>query len=758
MKYLYSWLKEFDPTLGTIEDTVARMIQLGHDVSDVQPITFDNIIVGVITAVEAHPNADRLSYVAVHDGTNDFRVVCGAPHLEVGQKVAYAKVGTVLPCGITLRQATIRGIVSDGMLCAEDELGIGPSHEGLLSIPSDAELGTALADVVSADAIIHVDVTPNRGDVLSHFGMARDLHAIDNAQVLEPALSEPRYSGSGDVVIAAPHADTYALSLGIAKLSENTKLPATPLLMASRLNLLGQKLVNCAVDLTNYMMLAYGQPLHVYDMDKLGDKPIITVRRAHVGEAFRGLGDQHHNLGPESLVVTAHDLPVALAGILGGDSSKATESTTNFLFEAAIFDARAIKAAADHTKCYTESSQRFIRGIDPQLHDKVLAHTQAVFQTLTQSAAYNPVTYISPSFVSSHQATSIRADYFTRFTGKPTPTDRLEAVLGGLGIIYAIEDDSYTVTPPQWRFDLALPIDYVEEWCRVIGIDTIAPAILPASVPQWKRSKWWRQEWLKDTLVSLGAMEIATYPFMSKQDYDLFTSSTDPLTLRESPQEDRPWLRHTLIPGGLQAVAANPEVPFFLAFEIANVFKDVEVQHIAILAASNTTADVDAWWSNFFERLRLPVASWMGRVKVCEPHIIEAYKIRKHHVTVLELPIDTMLVTNYDIPNVVIPDLNTIQYTPRSKYQASRRDVAVLVDSTVDPNAVLAGIRNLDTMIVDADLFDRYTDEKLGEGKQSLAFRLMYQAEDHTLTETEIEALHLRVTTYLEEHYHATVR
>ncbi len=754
MKYLYSWLKEYYPNLPPVDELSDLLIKIGHDIEACVPVVYEGICVAEIKSVAKHPNADRLSVVEVTDGTHDYSVVCGAPNLEVGQKVAYAAVGATLPCGFTLKQAEIRGVQSNGMLCAEDELGLGKSHASLLPLPADATLGQPITAYVPEEAVFNLDITPNRGDVLSHFGLARDIQAAHAHTVLEPKFTTPQWHGqtSESVSIGDIHPDARAFSLGLV----TSEMPGkTPLWLQARLNLLGQRSINLATDITNYLLLAYGQPLHAYDADKLPAKPVYSVRRAHNQEQFQGLTGKMFTLTPQALVVATNDKAIALAGVLGGETTKVGDKTTRVLFESAHFYAKPIRIMARGLQTLTDSAIHWERGVDFKLMEKVLHEAQAMYCELTNGQAYEPMLKVNPSH---DETVSCDLDFaaMQQEIGTTIEPEKMKELLTGLGCTF----NETTVQPPSWRPDLRIPEDYTEEVVRLIGLHELNKKPLSASVPQWRRSKWWRQEFLKDNLVSLGAMEISTYPFISNEELQLFPTTTQPIVLTQPAIEGKSIMRTSLIPGALSAIAANPETPQLILFEVAKVYNTKqETDMLVIATAGSNQAELDGWWQHLFERLRLPVSSWMTRVETVADEIKNYYKIRKPSVMVLTLPVSDLLQgKQFENPTVSVPDLDEISYASLSKFQASRRDVAFLVkkDHTVDE--ITQSIRALDPRIVAAELFDTYTDSKLGDDVYSLAFHIVYQAPDRTLTTDEIQDLHQKVENHIQEHYHGTIR
>ncbi len=757
MKYLYSWLKEYYPELPSVQETDDLLVQLGHTPEHIETLTYPGVNVAEVIAVHPHPNADKLQLADVNLGDRTVRVVCGAPNLAVGQKVPYASLGASLPCGLTIKAAKIRGEESEGMLCAPDELGLGESHDGLLILGEDAQVGDPITAYIPEDAILDLEITRNRGDVLSHFGLARDIHAAHAQSLLEPHFLTVNYSETTPVEIGAVHPDADSVSFGAVKLE--TPQP-TPRLITSRLNLLGHKIINLPTDITNYLLLGFGQPLHAYDAARLSSKPVFGVRRAQSAEQFSGLNSKTYDLTPENLVITENDKPVAIAGILGGEDTKVTDTTTSVIIESAHFNPKAIGVGSRALNLATEGAIRWDRGVDPALQSTVLAHAQALLAHITHGTPTTPVTQDNKSDGTPVSVTT-SAEQISGAIGKAIEEATIINYLKALGFTVTQENESFTATSPSWRFDIAAKEDIVEEIVRMVGVQTLPKKALAATVPQWKRSKWWRQEYLKDMLVALGGQEIMTYPVMSHEEAEQFTPGKELPVIKTAPLEGKNLMRSTLIPGTLQTIAQNPETPYLIFFEMAKVYTTPEEPVMLCISVSGSQQDtIDAWWQNYFERLRLPVSSWMSRVTTCGANTLQHYKIRKPIVTVLELSVNELLShVNTDRISVAIPEIDTITYSPLSKYQMSRRDIAVVVDTQHDAEVIAQALRDLDDAIVDVTLFDIYRDpHKIGENKQSIAMHIGYQADDRTLSNDEITALHERVETYLKEHYDATIR
>ncbi len=754
---MYSWLREFYPALPKLGDIERRLIWLGHDVENIERLLYLGLVVGEIRRLEPHPNADRLVLLDVFDGQTSHSIVCGDTSVSVGQKVIYAPPGTSLPCGVTIKKALVRGVSSDGMACAADELGIAPARGSLYPLPPEAAIGKPVAAYLPEDGVISLDITPNRGDVLSHFGLARDLLALVERRRLVAKFSRVDYATDpqSPLTISDLHRDAPILSLGSATYaSENA---VTSAFVASRLNLAGSKTINLPTDIANYLMLAYGLPIHAYDRSKLSVEPQFAIRRAKDGETVRGLNDTDYTLTPQALVVTDGDRAVAIAGIMGDDTTKTSRHTQEVVFECAYFQPKAIDIAARGLNLLTESAARFSRGVDWVLADDIVREAQAMIQSLAGATVFPPVKKV----VLCPQTPVVEAEVATigKILGRSITQEEMTHLLTAVGVaVTTTARGVLKLQSPSWRYDLNLPIDYAEETARMIGLEEWQKKPLTATVPQWKRSKYWRQEQLKDVLVNLGALEIATYPFVNRQEVALFGLNQN-YRLVSTVFDTESWLRSSLLPGMCRALGDNPETPSLFLFEIAKVFGPLEVPKVAIIASGPNETELDDWWKHLFERLNLPVSSWMSRAQPLRQDVLAYYKIRKPFATTLQVGLDELLTAKSGTVSATIPDLDSVVYTPLSKYQTSRRDIALVVSRQTNPVEIAEAIGKLTSTIVGVELFDQYTDkEKLGANRQSLAYRIVYQAADHTLTAEEIQACHRQVEEFVQNNFGATLR
>lgn len=760
MTYLYSWLKDYCPDLPTDETELsALLLRLGHDIDQLERYDYPGIVIGEITSVAPHPQADRLSLTTVKIDQDDTEqsIVCGAPQLAVGQKVAVALPGTVLACGITLKPAKIRGIESHGMLLAGDELAINRDHSLLWYAPDDAIVGKPVAEYLPPEYRMELKITHNRGDVLSHYGLARDLAAGLSTTFND--LADPATENTDRPIVEFGNFHPECDSFAVQPVTNLTKLD-TPTWLSSRLNLIGQKSYNAPIDITNYILFDLGQPLHAYDADKLAEPPRFSVRRAHEGESFETLEAKTITLNPDALVVTNHDEPVALAGVIGGQASAVTGKTKNIIFEAAHFAPKAVALMMKRYGLTTEAGYRWVRGVDPAINTRALSKATAL---LAEASNGQPAKIaVGKQPIIHHAKLTVPATEINRLLGSRHTAKEIGDRLAPLGLtpIESI-DDSLTVSIPTWRTDISIPVDIAEELVRLADINTIPATALGPSLPTWKRSRFWQVEKIKDILVRQGLVEIVTYPFVSRYELKQFSGRSDAaVELKLAPIGGDRFMRQSLLPALYATMSRQAETPVNKLFEINKIYyNDHEETWLAIGLAGPNQADLDHAWQNILELLHLPVGSWMSRVVDTSDDVKQQYKLRKQFVTAFTAPIDDILsYAKPDSQSVTMPEIEKIAYQPVAKFPPSRRDLAIIVDAKLDPVSVTADLRDLDPLIVDVEHFDTFTSPSFGADRRSLAFHLTYQSPDHTLTDGEVDAVHQKVEDYVKEHYHGQIR
>jgi len=516
MKAPLNWLKDYVDITLTPAELAERLTLAGFEVGEIQAIggSWDNIVVGQIVAVNPHPNADRLRLATVDLGTGQETVVCGAPNLNTGDRIAFARVGARLinPYnGQTeeLKPAKIRGVVSSGMICSEKELGISDSHEGIMVLSAEAPVGKPLADCLG-DTMLDLDITPNRPDCLSVVGIAREAAALSGQSLHIPEISYEEAAAPIDGQISIEIADPDLCPRYCASLITGVKIAESPAWMQERLIACGQRPINNIVDITNYVMLEYGQPLHAFDYDRIRGRKII-VRRAVEAENFFTLDDIERKLSHDMLVIADGEGTVAIAGVMGGLNSEVTESTGAILLEAASFNPASIHYTSHHLSLPSEASMRFERGISAGMTIPALKHATQLIAQLGGGKIARGIVDVYPG-KQEPEPIGLTTDEVKRILGVEFSLDQIAGTLTSLGFDCKIEGAQVRATAPYWRSDVKQPVDLIEEVARIIGYDRIPMTMLSDPLPrQNPEPALSLNARIRQSLVGYGFQEVITY-------------------------------------------------------------------------------------------------------------------------------------------------------------------------------------------------------------------------------------------------------
>lgn len=788
MRVPEQWLREWvDPRVDT-EGLCERLTLLGLEVDGVETAApaFSDVVIGEIVAVDAHPQADRLRVCRVSDGREEFRVVCAAPNAAAGLRVPFARVGANLPGGC-IRQATLRGVESDGMLCSARDLGIARQHEGLLELPADAPLGQDLRRYGGFDeSVIELELTPNRGDCLSIRGVAREVAAAWRLQPNVPAI-EPVPATRDDafaVWLAQPEACPRYVGRVIREVDTAA---ATPIWMAERLQRAGIRPLSAVVDITNYVMLELGQPMHAFDLRRL--KEGLFVRWSRPGERLALLDGRSVELDDDTLVIADASGPIALAGIMGGESTAVDEGTRDVFLESACFLPAAMAGRARRYACHTDSSHRFERGVDPEL--QALAVERATGLILQVCGGQPGPTHDSSesNALPARPAIGLRRNRIERLLGYRPPDGEIEEILRRLGLMVTPVESGWTAIPPSWRYDLSIEADLIEEVARVWGYNRVqrthgsrVPRV--AGEAESHRSA----EALRDLLVARDYREVITYSFVDPALQRRIDPDTEPLALANPIASDMGVMRTGLWPGLLQALRhnLNRQQERVRIFELGRSFQPhrssgLEQDVVAGLAAGPVLPER---WGNppraadFFDlkgdveallgrdgRRRLECvagqhpalhpgqcarvdldgqpAGWLG---VLHPRLQDE----------LELGVAPVL---FELALRPLLEVGLPAYRPVSRYPSIRRDLAVVVADELPAGELLRSVRQAaGEDLQDAFIFDVYRGKGVDSGRKSVALGLILQGLSRTLTESEVEGVTRVVLDLLEQRHGATLR
>ena len=554
-----NWLREWaNPSLSS-EDLVEQLTMAGLEVDSVSPasIPLENIVVAEVVSCEKHPDADRLNLCQVNDGSADqpVQVICGAKNVRTGLKVAFARVGAELP-GIKIKKAKLRGVESFGMICSEQELQMADSSEGILELASDAPLGQSIEDYLSLnDTLIEIDLTPNRGDCLSIAGVAREVAANNEIEINTPAIK----------AVLATHNDTVSVELLAAEscpaytgriIKSVNPVAVTPLWMQEKLRRCGLRSISPVVDVTNYIMMELGQPMHGFDLGKISGG--IQVRMANAGEKLELLDGSTVECRDDTLVIADHQQALALAGIMGGQSSAVTDDTVDIFLEAAFFAPALLAGKARSYGLHTDSSHRFERGVDPLLQQQAIERaTQLIVEIMGGDPG--PVIHQNQKqYLPQNPQVVLRHTRIERMLGISVEKPAVENMLKGLEMQYEATDEGWQVVAPSYRFDINIEADLIEEVGRLIGYNQIPGTREAAHASMNSFSEKNRStNQLRDILVSRGYFEAITYSFVSPELQAILQPDRQTLTLANPISSDMSEMRTSLLPGLVQAMKHN---------------------------------------------------------------------------------------------------------------------------------------------------------------------------------------------------------
>ena len=789
MKFSESWLRTFvNPDLST--DALAHLLTMaGLEVEEQDPVApaFTQVVVAHVLEVVKHPDADRLNVCQVDTGNGPVQIVCGAPNVAAGLKVPCALPGAVLPGDFKIKVAKVRGVESSGMLCSARELGIAEDASGLLVLPADAPVGESIRRYLDLDdTLFTLKLTPNRADCLSLTGVAREVSALTGVAAVYPVVEPvvPACDARREVVLDAPEAcPRYA---GRVVRGINAKAP-TPEWMQKRLERSGIRSISAVVDVTNYVMLELGQPLHAFDDAKL--QGAIHARLPKAGEKLLLLNEQTIDIDADVLVIADDAKPLALAGIMGGEESGVTLETTDLFLESAFFTPFAIAGKARRYGFSSDASHRFERGVDFAGAVRALERATRLILDVCGGQA-GPVTE-AVAALPQRQPVRLRTARVNKVLGVPFSAEAIASLLGRLGLPFVQEGGDFVVTPPSFRFDIEIEEDLIEEVVRVHGYDEIpAPppvaraAMLP--MPEGKR----QIQRLRQVLADAGYQEVVNFAFVEEGWEKDFGGNADPIRLANPIASQMGVMRSTLI-GGLVATLANNlkrKQSRVRIFETGRSFhKDAAAQPVAgyrqpwkLAGLAAGDALPEQWGSaarkvDFFdvkgdlEALLQPFAARFEKAAHPALHPGRAARLLldgKEIGVVGELHPEW--VQKYDLPSPPVVfelDLEPLlagrlpQYAELSRFPAVVRDLAVVVDKGMALQSLLDGLKaQRPPLVQDIQLFDVYTGKGVDEGKKSLAFRIVMQDTQKTLQDAEVDVALQQLVALLEHQFAAKLR
>ncbi len=790
MKVSVSWLKELVDIDMEVEALAHALTMGGLEVEEITPLAadFSGIVVAHVKSVAPHPNADKLRITEVDAGTGHIlQIVCGAPNVAAGQKVPCALIGAKLPGedgkSFEIKKAKLRGVESSGMLCSGRELGLSSDHSGLLVLDADAPVGRDVRDILGLDDVyLTLKLTPNRGDCLSMFGVARDVAAITGSRLrLPPAppVAEEAHDRREVRISQTPECGQY-LGRVIRGMNADAKTPAW---MARRLERAGLRAIHPLVDITNYVMLERGQPMHAFDHAKL--EGTIDVRFMRPGERIKLLNGDEIESRERLLAITDESGPVALAGVMGGFDSMVGEGTTDVFFEAAFFSPQAVQGKTRELALTSDAAYRFERGVDPGATGAALERATALALEICGGRA-GPIT-AAHGELPKHESVVVRPGRVRQLLGYYLPDDDMHAILRRLSCLPEPAGDAIAVTAPSWRFDLALEEDYVEEIARVHGYDHVPAEAPRSSIPMLAVREGARDRFaLRHLLADLGYQEVINYSFVSEEWERDFAGNEKPVRLANPLAATMGVMRTTLIPGLVQNLRANLNrgEERVRLFEIGRCFEgaeaDIAVQpeRMAGLAFggrwpeqwAERTAAVDFYDAKgdvetLAGRHRLQFEA--GAHPACHPGRCALVKLAGRPLGVVG-ELHPRLQQKYDLPAAPVvfellagPLLEGAvpRFQGVSRMPVVRRDYAFTVAETVPAARLLEAVRDhVPAFVREVEVFDEYRGKGVPPGEKSLALRIVMQDTDRTLTDSEVEAVMAAIRKQLNQEFKAQPR
>lgn len=783
MKFSLQWLQELVKTKLSTETLVEQLTMAGLEVGSVTPVAgeFTKVIVGKVLEAEPHPNADKLQTCIVDIGKKDkLSIVCGAKNVRKNLKVAVAQVGATLPGDLKIKKVKLRGVDSCGMICSAKELGLGETSEGIMELPQDAPVSRDFAAYFNLkDVSIEVDLTPNRGDCVSLMGVAREVAALNRCKYFFPKIK----------TIKPKVKDILSINLKVkrecpryvGRIIRDINLESvTPLWMQERLRRSGLRSIDPIVDVTNYVMLELGQPMHAFDLNNISNG--LEIRLAKKGEKLKLLDETTISLISKDLVIADHKKPVALAGIMGGENSGISKKTKDVFLESAFFDPIKIAESARRFGLQTDSSYRFERGVDPQLQVKAIERATKLLLDIVGGKPAPIIEKHAGEFLPKPSKIKLRLPRIEKILGIKIPVKTVQDILTRLEMKVKKRGNAFQVIVPSHRFDCAREIDLIEEVARIYGYKNIPAHIYDAGlttppIPTNKISA----KTMRALLQHRDYHEVITYSFVDSKTQKLLDPQQTPLTLTNPIASNMAVMRTNLWPGLLDVLMynLNRQQDRVRLFEIGLRFREIkgalkQQQVIAGLAygAQNreqwdegkrltdfydVKADIEAMlqktsFKNFvFKATSHPALhpgkcaqivrndKVIGYLGVLHPDITRLLEL-KHEVILFELSLD-------EIQNKFIP-----QYQSVSKYPTIRRDLAFLANKNISSAQIETIIRTeIGKLLTDLVVFDVYYGKDIDPEKKSIALGLTLQRFDRTLNDHEVNELLTQVITSLEE-------
>ncbi|EOZ8548610.1 phenylalanine--tRNA ligase subunit beta [Acinetobacter baumannii] len=791
MKISENWLRTWvNPAIDS--DTLSdQLTMLGLEVDELAPVAkpFTGVVVGEVLTVEQHPDADRLRVTTVNIGSGEpLQIVCGAPNVRAGMKAPVATIGAILPGDFKIKKGKLRGVESQGMLCGASEIDLEDKIDGLLELPDDAPVGVNIREYLKLDDnVIDISITPNRGDCFSIRGIAREVAVINQLQMNEPEIKsvDATITDEKKVVINTDGAPRY-----LGRVIKNVNVKAsTPEWMEQALARSGIRTHSILVDVTNYVLMELGQPMHAFDLAKI--EGTVHVRQAQPQEKLQLLNDQEVELQDDVMVIADDQKALAIAGIMGGLASSVTDDTTDIFLESAFFAPLAIAGRARRFGLHTDSSQRYERGVDFELPLIAMNRASQLIQELA-GGEFGPITVVEKSdLLPKREAIELKQAQVDQLLGYKVAAEFITDALTRLGCEVTVKaDGEWSVVPPSHRYDMAIYQDLIEEVARIDGYDNIQISLPSMDVQLAKYQDRFEIAQLRQTVVTLGYQEAISFSFADAKLEKQLNPQVSPLMLANPISSDLAAMRSTLLSSLIPCVQYNlnrqqSRVRFFelgLRFDYQNANSIQDLKQIPTLAlVAVGSREPESWHAkpqpmDFFDfKGEVEEILAAGRVKVeyvrserpwlhpgqSAEILVDGQSIgylgRLHPSLENELDLSTTWVAELDQSAVLQSYVSN--FTELSRFPSVRRDIALLISDNINVRDIQQLIEKTGGELLDSTwLFDVYTGQGVEEGKRSLAFALLWQHPSRTLEDAEIKSGMDNIIQVLENTYQATLR
>jgi len=803
MKASLKWLKDYANITLAPKELAERLTMAGMEVKGIQTVggTWNNVVVGEVVDLNPHPNADRLKLATVDVGTQQLTVVCGAPNISPGQKVPFAHLGAQLLDGHTgktvlLKSAKIRGIASEGMVCSEKELGISERHEGIVVLPLEAPIGMPLNEYLG-NVIFDFDITPNRPDCLSVVGIAREIAALTDQPLRLPEIHYEEVENPIDSLVSVDIVEPSLCPRYCASLITGIKIAPSPSWLQQRLSSCGMHPINNIVDVTNYVMLEYGQPLHAFDYEKLSGRQVI-VRRATNGETITTLDKVERALNSDILVIADKERAIAIAGIMGGLATEVTDESTAILLESANFNQAIVRRGCAGLQLQSEASLRFDKGLNPELPLSPLKRATQLLLELAGGKAARSIIDVYPG-KSEPARILLSTEQVKRLSGLELEGCQITKVLKLLGFdLQELSSSQVSVRTPYWRSDIKSAADLVEEVVRIVGYDKIPITRLSSPLPAQESTLSLRvqrsnlKQKLCSFLTGCGFQEILTYSLTSLEQLQKLSpklgTKISPLKVVNPMTKEQEYLRTSLRAGLLATLSYNQkhEQAGMRLFEIGKIFlpqgKELPQESEMLCAGLSGSRAELSWHSgkepldffdakgtveNLLKHLGLNVSfapsddeglspgrganiiidnDKVGIVGNLHPRVTQAFEL-----------LTPACLIEIDLEKLLTKLTRARKYQPVVRFPSVTRDIALVVDEQVSYHQVKNIIQDFPLM-TDVTLFDLYRGEQISESKKSFAIRIVYQSPSHTLTDEEVNQTQQQMLDRLHQELGANLR